>query len=120
MEIRKVSEQVYVSTQITPEDLVELKKLGLRSVICNRPDGEEPGQPTYDQIAKAAKALGMETRFIPVSGGDVPRKDVAAFGEALREMPRPVLAYCRSGARSTLMWSLANESASLASGRRMN
>ena len=120
MEIKKVAEQVYVSTQVTPEDLAELGKLGLKSVICNRPDGEEPGQPTYAQISKAAETLGMEARHIPVSGGEITGVDVAAFGKAMSEMPRPVLAYCRSGARSSMLWSLVNEEAARTPGSRVN
>ncbi|NNE82140.1 MAG: TIGR01244 family phosphatase [Silicimonas sp.] len=120
MEIRKISEQVYVSGQVTPADLSELRKLGLKSVICNRPDGEQSGQPTYEKISEAAESLGIEARYIPVAGAEMRGEDVAAFGQALAEMPRPVLAYCRSGARSAMLWSLVNENSVPTPGSRMH
>lgn len=95
-----------VSPQILPEDLPTLKAQGFRAIICNRPDGEGADQPGFREIADAAAALGLEARYIPIVGGMVSDDDAQAFATALRELPGPVLAYCRSGMRSTTLWSL--------------
>ena len=107
MDPRHISADLSVSPQITPDDVAEAQALGYRGVICNRPDGEGPDQPSYAEIEAAAKAVGMETRYIPITGGMVGNDDVAAFRTALQELPGPVLAYCRSGTRSATLWSLA-------------
>ncbi|MDQ2094386.1 TIGR01244 family sulfur transferase [Rhodalgimonas zhirmunskyi] len=107
MEIRKISDEIAVSPQIAPSDLKAIHAAGYRSIICNRPDGEAADQPTWQEIESAAKAEGLETRFIPISGGMVGDEDTAAFRTALMELPGPVFAYCRTGTRSTTLWSLA-------------
>ena len=80
---------------------------GFGGIVCNRPDGEEPGQPAEGGIAAAAREAGLEFRSIPVSGGLVRPGDLDRFRAALDEMPGPVLAYCRSGTRCTMLWSMA-------------
>ncbi len=107
MEIRKISDEIAVSPQIAPSDLKAIHAAGYRSIICNRPDGEAADQPTWQEVESAAKAEGLETRFIPISGGMVGDDDIAAFRTALMELPGPVFAYCRTGTRSTTLWSLA-------------
>jgi len=107
MDIRQLSPEVSVTGQITARDLDALMAQGFRSVICNRPDGEEPGQPTVASIEAAAKEKGLAFRSIPVVHGSPCIDESAAFAKALAEMPGPVLAYCRSGARSANLWSLA-------------
>lgn len=107
MEIRKISHILSVSPQITPADLAELRGSGFRSVICNRPDGEGADQPTFAEIKKAAEAAGLEARYIPIVSGKVSDADAATFDVALQELPGPVLAYCRTGTRSTTLWALA-------------
>lgn len=76
-------------------------------MICNRPDGEEPGQPSFEMIEDAAKTAGLEARYIPVTASTMTEDDGRAFGEALETMPGPILAYCRSGARCGLLLQLA-------------
>ena len=100
MDMTQLDENVWVTGQIDPQDLPALAERGFRSIIGNRPDGEEPGQPNWSVIAAAAKDAGIEARHIPIAGPDdiVARKD--DFAQALNEMPGPVLAFCRSGARS--------------------
>ena len=107
MDPRTLSPQFAVSPQITPQDIPALKAQGYRAIIANRPDGEGADQPTFAEIEAAAHAAGMQARYIPISGGMVGDDDVAAFRSALRAMPGPVLAYCRSGTRSATLWSLA-------------
>lgn len=107
MELKKITEKVTVSSQITAEDMATIKDAGFRAIICNRPDGESADQPSFEEIETAAKAVGIEARYVPVQSGIVKEEDVAAFGEALEEMQRPILAYCRSGARSAALCSSA-------------
>ena len=107
MDPRTLSPQFAVSPQITPQDIPALKAQGYRAIIANRPNGEGADQPTFAEIETAAHAAGMQARYIPISGGMVGDDDVEAFRSALRAMPGPVLAYCRSGMRSATLWSLA-------------
>lgn len=65
MDMRKVSEKFFVGPQITPEDIDALKSAGIKAIICNRPDGEGPDQPTFSEIEAAAKAAGLEARYVP-------------------------------------------------------
>ena len=112
MEIRRVSDALSVSPQIAPEDIAALKAQGFALVINNRPDGEEAGQPAGAEIEAAATAAGLAYRAIPVAGG-FGQADVEAMAQALASVDGPVFAFCRSGTRSTLLWSLAKASAGI-------
>ncbi|MCK0150078.1 bifunctional protein tyrosine phosphatase family protein/NAD(P)/FAD-dependent oxidoreductase [Marivita sp. S6314] len=105
MDLKKITTKFAVSPQITPGDLPALKIAGYRAIICNRPDGEGADQPVFEEIEAAAKAVGIEVRYVPVQSGMVKDADVEAFGAALAELQRPVLAYCRTGTRSATLWS---------------
>ena len=107
MDIRKIDDTISVTPQILETELAELAALGFRSVISNRPDGEEMGQPTQAQIAAAAAAAGLDFRFIPVRPGGLTPELVEEFGQAMEDLPGPVLAYCRSGTRSATIWALS-------------
>ncbi len=108
MDPKKISEEISVSPQISPAEVAEVAKLGFRSIICNRPDGEAADQPTWEEVETAAEKAGLQTRFIPISGGMVSDADAEEFRTALRELPGPVFAYCRTGTRSATLWSLAS------------
>ena len=86
-----------------------LRERGFALVINNRPDGEEAGQPTCAEVAAAAGAAGIAYRAIPVTGG-FSRGQLDDMARALAEAPGPVLAFCRSGTRSILLWALAQAS----------
>jgi len=107
MELKKISPDLSVSGQIAPADIEAIKARGFRAIICNRPDGEGADQATHEEIEAAAKAAGLETRYLPIVSGMVRDDDAAAFGAAMRELPGPVLAYCRTGTRSATLWSLS-------------
>ena len=109
MEIRQVTGNFSVSPQIAPGDLEALRAEGFTLVINNRPDGEEPGQPAGADIEAAAREAGLAYRAIPVAGGFA-EPQVAAMGEAIQSAAGPVFAFCRTGTRSTLLWSLARAS----------
>ena len=98
---RAVTADICVAPQLTPEAMAEAAAAGFRSVVNNRPDFEHgPDQPTNAQIAAAARAAGLEYRHLPVAGGYQSPEEIAQFAELLKTMPRPLLAFCRSGARS--------------------
>jgi uncharacterized protein (TIGR01244 family) len=102
---RRLSEQVLVAGQIDPADVAEAARSGIAAIVNNRPDGEEPGQPTSGEIEAAARAAGLAYHHIPVSGGIAP-DEVERLASVLEEQPR-VLIFCRSGTRSTWLWALA-------------
>jgi sulfide:quinone oxidoreductase len=90
-------------------DIARLAERGYRSIIGNRPDAEEPGQPSWREIQAAAIRSGMEARHIPVIVSEISDDEVRAFARALRILPKPIAAFCRTGTRSTLLWALAND-----------
>ena len=104
-DIRKVTDDFSVAPQIAPGDLAQAAKDGFKLVINNRPDGESPGQPTSAEMEAAAKAAGMAYVHIPVMGGPGPAQ-VEAVTQAIAQADGPVLAFCRSGTRSIVTWSI--------------
>jgi uncharacterized protein (TIGR01244 family) len=110
MEYRQISDSYSVSAQITPEDIAAVKAAGFRSIISNRPDDEQPGQPSAASVRAAAEAAGLEFRHIPVISGQITAENVADQAEALDEMEGPVFAYCRSGARCTNLYAMIQQS----------
>jgi uncharacterized protein (TIGR01244 family) len=103
--MRRLDETTFVAVrQLTVGDIDEAAALGIRLIVNNRPDGEERGQPPSAEIEAAAYAAGLHYRHIPIAGG-FPPEEVEAMATALEE--GPVLAYCRSGTRSTFLWALA-------------
>lgn len=108
MDVRNVTEGFAVAPQMQPDDLVTLADLGFAAVLCNRPDGEEDGQPTVAEMRDAAQAAGLAFHHIPVSGGKFPEAAIAAFRAVRRGTQGPVLAYCRTGTRSITLDTLAN------------
>lgn len=108
---RQVTQSVYASPQIGPEAIEEAKKLGIVRIINNRPEDESDDQTPGPAIEAAARAAGMDYVAIPVTHAGFSEAQVAAMGEALAGAEGPVLAYCRSGTRSTLLWALARAAA---------
>ena len=109
--LRAIADDVCVAPQLTPAAMAEAARAGFRSVVNNRPDFEEgPTQPTHAQIEAAALAAGLEYRFLPVSGAYQSPEQAAAMAQLLHELPRPLLMFCRSGARSARLFALAQSS----------
>ena len=104
MDIRRITDEFSVAPQIGVDDVAAIAAAGFRAVVCNRPDGEAAEQPESDDVARAVIACGMEWRMLPVR--NICRDDVDAFAAVVGELPKPVLAYCRSGTRCTTLWSL--------------
>lgn len=107
MDIRPMTPTYAVSPQIEPSDLPEIKAAGYVLVIDNRPDGEIPPHLHTPEMRRAAEALGLAFVANPVIGGAVTAENVAAQGKAIAEAPGPVLAYCASGNRSSVVWALS-------------
>ncbi len=103
--LRPVADDICVAPQLTPAAMAEAAAAGFKSVVNNRPDFEHgPDQPTNASIEAAARAVGLEYRFLPVAGGYQSPEEIAAFAQLLQELPRPLLVFCRSGARSTRLF----------------
>lgn len=101
-----LNENTWLSGQITPQAVAALAaQLGLRRVINNRPDHEEPGQPTSAEMRAAAEAAGLDYVEAPVSGMPDP-VTAARIGECLADQT-PTLLFCRSGMRSAAIWAMA-------------
>jgi uncharacterized protein (TIGR01244 family) len=103
--LRQIADDVFVAPQLDPAAMAEVARLGFRSVVNNRPDFEHgPDQPTSAAIEAAARAAGLEYRFLPVNGAYQSPEEIAAFKGLVASLPHPLLAFCRSGARSTKLY----------------
>jgi uncharacterized protein (TIGR01244 family) len=112
MSMRRLEDGMYVAGQIDPDDMTAIAARGIRLIVNNRPDGEEPGQPPHREIAAAAEAAGIACRHIPVARLEA--GSVEAMAAALEGAAGPVLAFCRSGTRSAYLWALARSQAGAA------
>lgn len=106
MALRLLAPDVHVAGQIDPSDLQAAIALGVRHVISNRPDGEEPGQPDAATVAAAAAALGLGFTHAPARG--LPDDATVIAVDAVLATGEPVLLFCRSGMRSAAAWALAS------------
>jgi sulfide:quinone oxidoreductase len=105
--IKKINHQISVSEQITAADVQTIAQLGFKSIVCHRPDGEGADQPSARDIEAQALAAGLAFVHQPVETGKVRPEQGVAFGDLMQTLPHPVLAYCRSGTRSTTLWALS-------------
>jgi uncharacterized protein (TIGR01244 family) len=104
---RRIDDSISVSPQITTDQVADAAAQGVTLIVNNRPEGEEPGQTTGDEIAAACAAAGLEYRAIPVTHAGFSANQLEEMNAALDAAGGPVLAYCRSGTRSTYLWALA-------------
>lgn len=104
---RALDDRVSVWGQITPADIAAAKAAGFVALVNNRPDGEEPGQPDGATLQRAAQAAGLDYTAIPVDHSGFRDDQVTAMAQALDAAGGPLLAFCRSGTRSTFLWALA-------------
>ncbi|KQN25051.1 hypothetical protein ASE86_01935 [Sphingomonas sp. Leaf33] len=105
--IRQIDDHVSVAPQITPAEVDAIAAAGFTEIVNNRPDDEEGGQPSGAAIAAAAREAGIAYRAIPVGHAGMSSNQVEAMAQALTAAAGPVLAFCRSGTRSTHLWALA-------------
>lgn len=102
---KRITDDVSVAPQISIPDVAEAARAGFTVIINNRPDGEEPGQPTSAQIEAAARDAGLAYAHVPVRGAPGPA-EVEAVREIIDAADGPILAFCRSGTRSIVTWSI--------------
>ena len=101
---KQLSESMTVAPQITVEDIAAIRAAGFSAIMCNRPDGEDEGQPNWRDIETAAQAAGLETRFVPMSGRNPTAEALRGFALATAEIDGPIFAYCRTGTRCEILW----------------
>ena len=106
-DFRRLTENIYVSQQLELDDLPGVADAGIAMIVNNRPDGEEPSAPQGDEIAAAAAAAGLNYVAIPIGHSGFSEPQVDAMIAAFEQAEGPILAYCRSGTRSTFLWALA-------------
>ena len=103
--VQQLSADVTVAPQLDPDAMAWAAQAGFKSVINNRPDFEAgPDQPTSAQMEQAAKAAGLAYAYLPVDPSVQTPQEIARFAQLLKDMPKPVLAFCRSGNRSTRLY----------------
>ena len=106
--IQRLDADLAVAPQLAPEAMAEAAAAGFRSVVNNRPDFEGgPTQPTSAAMEAAARAAGLEYVHLPVAGNYQSPEEIARFAELLVSLPKPILAFCRSGTRSGRLWQQA-------------
>ncbi len=100
--------EIAVTGQISPKNVSQVKKMGFKSIICNRPNYEhEKSQPTQESIEAEAKKLGVSFKFLPVSSNKQTEEEATIMANYLHNLPKPILAYCRSGGRSSALIGLS-------------
>jgi uncharacterized protein (TIGR01244 family) len=108
LEITQHNPQFSTVGQINPEDVTQIVALGYKSIIDNRPDLEGgSAQPMHTDIEKKATDLGVQFAYLPVISGAITPEQVQQMADLLDALPKPILAFCRSGARSTNLYHLA-------------
>ncbi|MEQ1648518.1 MAG: TIGR01244 family sulfur transferase [Hyphomicrobiaceae bacterium] len=107
MNFQKIDDNLTVSPQISATDVVAIKAAGYKSIVCHRPDAEAADQPLFREIQDAANAANIKIQHQPVVSGKISDADAVAFGKLMRELPKPVFAFCRTGTRSASLWALA-------------
>lgn len=108
---RQLDEHFYASAQIGPAEIAEAARIGIGTIVNNRPDGEDPGAPQSAEIEAAAREAGLDYVAIPVTQAGFSHPQIDLLADVLAKTDAPVLGYCRSGTRSTFLWSLAQAKA---------
>jgi len=102
--MKYLSDDFAISPQITLDDLAVLKEKGVATIFCHRPDREERRQLAFEELSDRAKALGLAMHHHPVVPGKITPTDVAIFRDLYEVAEKPILAYCKSGARAEMLW----------------
>ena len=101
---KELDQQVTVAPQIRPEDVPHIAAAGYRVIVCNRPDGEEAGQPDWNEIQQACRQNGITPKYIPQADREPTDYAVSGFGRVMRETEGKVFAFCRTGTRCEILW----------------
>lgn len=111
MTLTRLSEKVSVRPQLLPHEVAELAAAGFKGIINNRPDKEAPEQPSSAELEAEAKRHGLSYSHIPIVPGQATQQDAEAFAAAVRQAGGPVVAFCRTGNRSTGLWKMSQQGA---------
>ena len=107
MQLKSVNREFWVADQITAQDLPEIAHQGIRTILCNRPDGEGADQPNIIEIQQVAIQFGIQVEYLPVVSGKVYDEQAQQFKQCYQQAAKPLLAYCRTGTRSITLWALS-------------
>lgn len=108
--IHVINDTIAVAAQLSASDMREVAHAGYKSVIINRPDNEGGAeQPMSSDVMRAAHDLGLQVEYQPVVSGALTHDDAVRFAQLLEQLPKPILAYCRSGGRCLNLYTLATE-----------
>lgn len=107
MHAKKLTDEISVSGQLKPADVATAAEQGFKSILCQRPDGEGFFQPKFEDIAAAAEQAGLAAHHQPFASGGLSEEDADEFARLIKDLPKPILAFCRTGTRSTALWTLA-------------
>ncbi|CAI3130836.1 Beta-lactamase hydrolase-like protein [Acinetobacter calcoaceticus] len=107
MELKQINQDFYIAGQITADEVAKIANQGVKTLICNRLDGEGADQPNVIEIEEAAQRLGIQVIYQPVTSGKITDQQVTEFKQFYQNAQKPVLAYCRSGMRAISLWALA-------------
>ncbi|GGF32008.1 aminotransferase class V [Youhaiella tibetensis] len=106
MNYRTIDANFAVAGQVLPEQVRDVAAAGFKTIVCARPDNEEPGQPSFKMIEAEAEKLGLKAVYIPISGG-ISESAQSRMAQALKDLPKPMYGYCRSGARAGSLYNTA-------------
>lgn len=106
LRVLELAPQVFVAGQVFEQELKVAAEQGIRSVINNRPDGESANQPPSAHLAGVAEGLGMTYVHVPIVSGSITPQNIEEFRQVCESLERPMLVFCRSGARSTALWEM--------------
>ena len=109
--MHRLTENYTASGQIAVDDIESIAEAGFKAVVCNRPDHEDPGQPTAAVIAAACEQHGLAFHHVPIVGSQLLLETVEAMRDVMTNTDGPVFAYCRSGTRSAVVWQYAAQGA---------
>lgn len=109
MELRRLTPNLAVGSQVVPEEISGLAAAGFKGIINNRPDDEAPDQPSSQALEAEAKRHGLTYWHIPIVPGQATEEDARAFAAVLSQTEGPVVAFCRTGNRSTSLWKMAQQ-----------
>ncbi|WP_208541596.1 TIGR01244 family sulfur transferase [Bartonella capreoli] len=107
MKLQQIEDGIFVSAQISVANIGTLAKTGFKTIVCNRPDQEEPDQPDFATIQAAAHQYGIQAHYIPITPSVIEKSHIEAMQTILKTAPLPLLAYCCYGTRSIHLCSLA-------------
>ena len=116
MRVLELAPRVFVTGQVFEHDLKVIAEQGIKSIVNNRPDGEAMDQPPNAALASAAGELGIEYVYVPVVSGKITPQNVDDFRQVCEKLERPLLVFCRTGARSTALWEMSEAAGMLPGG----